>query len=80
MEGDKVSTVRDTPLGECIGATILDITAVDTEEFLRTKDSRIFIHLSNGMTIFVTMGTENPGLIGILGDEDDDCETDQASS
>lgn len=32
---DSFETIRDTPLGTCIGATILDITADDAEEFLK---------------------------------------------
>ncbi len=72
-EEEIFDNIRQTPLGACIGATILDITAVDTEEFLAGAPSHVYFHLSNGETIFATMGTEkDPGLLGLLGTTDDD--------
>lgn len=70
--------IRQTALGACIGATILDITATDTEEFL-AGDRRVYFHLSNGETIFATIGTEeNPGLLGMLGTDEEDEEKNDA--
>ena len=71
MSDDTVSTIRDTPFGECIGATILDITADDPEEFLASGANRMYLHLSNGETIFATLGVDGEGLIGMLGTDDD---------
>lgn len=68
-------TIRDTPLGACIGATIVDITADDPEEFLKDPaNNRVYFHLSNGETIFATLGiagTETSGFVGMLGTEDE---------
>jgi hypothetical protein len=65
--------IRQTPLGTCIGATILDITTPDTDEFLAGAPNYVYFHLSNGETIFATLGTEQtPGLVGLLGTEDED--------
>jgi hypothetical protein len=59
--------IRETVIGECIGATILDITTIDTDEFLTTGENEVYFHLSNGKTLFATMGTEEaPGLIGMV--------------
>jgi hypothetical protein len=70
---ESVPTIRDTPFGQCIGATILDITAVDTEDFLSGEPNHVYFHLSNGMTIFATMGVDGEGLMGFLDlSEDDD--------
>ena len=62
-------TIRDTPLGECIGAIILDITADDPEDLIKNRKSRIYLHLSNGETIFATLGEE---MVGMLGTEDEE--------
>jgi len=66
------NTIRDTPLGECIGATILDITADEVDEFLKEGKNRVYFHLSNGETIFATLGTEGDGLVGMLGTDDEE--------
>lgn len=71
-EGEGFPTIRDTPLGTCIGATLVDITAVDTEEFLAGAPSHVYFHFSNGKTIFATLGTDGDGLVGMLGTEDDE--------
>jgi len=62
MSEEIVQTIRDTPLGECIGATILDITGCDPEDWLTGKPERVYFHLSNGKTIFATMGGDNVGM------------------
>ena len=69
MEEEGFDTIRDTPIGTCIGATIIGITSDDTEEFLSDPDhnNKIYFHLSNGETFFCTVGTEGSGLIGMLG-------------
>jgi hypothetical protein len=69
-----VATIRDTVLGRCIGATILDITAVDTEDFLAGAPPYVYFHLSNGETIFAMCGVtgKSEGLLGMLGEEDDE--------
>jgi hypothetical protein len=69
---DGVDTIRETPLGNCIGATILDITAIDPDEFLETGKNQVYFHLSNGETIFATLGTDGDGLVGMLGDDDEE--------
>ena len=70
---DSFETIRDTPLGQCIGATIVDITADDPEEFLQNPaKNRVYFHLSNGETIFATLGIDGAGLVGMLGTEDED--------
>ena len=62
--------IRQTPLGECIGATILDITTPDTDDFLAGAPNHVYFHLSNGETIFATLGSERtPGLVGLLGND-----------
>ena len=67
------SNIRETPLGNCIGSTILDITTPDTGEFLEGAPNHVYFHLSNGETIFATLGNEhNPGLVGLLGTDDED--------
>lgn len=66
-----VNTIRDTPLGACIGTTIVDITAVDTEEFLAGGPNHVYFHLSNGETIFATLGVDGESLVGLLGTEED---------
>jgi hypothetical protein len=72
MMPEEFDNIRQTPLGTCIGATIVDITAADPDEFME-GDHRVFFHLSNGETIFATIGTEeNPGLLGMLGTDDED--------
>ena len=76
MSTGGVPTIRDTPLGDCIGATIVDITADDTDAFVRNpeKNSRVYFHLSNGETIFCTVGTEGSEMLGMLGTDDDTSE------
>jgi hypothetical protein len=65
--------IRQTIFGQCIGATILDITTPDTSDFLAGSPNHIYFHLSNGETIFATLGSEhNPRLVGFLGTEDED--------
>lgn len=71
MEED-CATIRDTPLAACIGSTLLDITATETEDFLAGKPSHVYFHFSNGETIFATIGTEGSELIGMLGTDDDE--------
>jgi len=72
MADAEFDNIRQTLLGTCIGATILDITAADVDDFL-AGDRRVYFHLSNGETIFATLGTEeNPGLVGMLGTDDED--------
>jgi hypothetical protein len=70
---DGFETIRETPLGACIGATILDITAADKEEFLAGGEDahRVYFHLSNGETIFATIGVDGENLLGMLGTEDE---------
>ena len=53
-------TIRDTPLGKCIGATILDITSTSPEDYLAGEEdsNRVYFHLSNGETMFATIGEE----------------------
>jgi chemotaxis receptor (MCP) glutamine deamidase CheD len=66
-------TIRETLLGQCIGATILDITTPDADEFLAGGPNHVYFHLGNGETIFATLGDEsNPGLVGLLDTEDDE--------
>jgi hypothetical protein len=80
MADETFDNIRQTPLGDCIGATILDITAVDAEEFLEGGPNHVYFHLSNGETIFATLGTEeNPGLVGMLGTEDEDADGEHAN-
>jgi hypothetical protein len=64
MSEEICATIRDTPLGECIGATILDIT---------TEQDRVYFHMSNGKTIFATFGE---GLVGMAeaGEEEEESE------
>jgi hypothetical protein len=59
-EEDGVPTIRDTLVGQCIGATILDITTTDTDEFLESggRENFVYLHLSNGSTMFARMQTE----------------------
>jgi hypothetical protein len=72
-----MNTIRDTPLGACIGATIVDITATDADEFLNGGPNHVYFHLSNGQTIFATLGVEgeNEGLFGMLATDDDEPDT-----
>ena len=66
-------SIREMPLGDCIGATILDITSDDAEEFLADNSkNRVYFHLSNGETIFATLGIDGDGLVGMLGTEDEE--------
>jgi hypothetical protein len=68
-----IETIRETPLGRCIGSTILDITTPDTDEFLAGGPNHVYFHLSNGETIFATLGDEsNPGLVGLIGTDDEE--------
>jgi hypothetical protein len=69
-----MDTIRETPFGSCIGATIIDITADDAEEFLADpkNNNHVYFHLSNGHTIFATLGDEGEGLTGLLDMEADD--------
>jgi hypothetical protein len=62
MDDEICATIRDTPLGGCIGATIVDITG-DTEK------NRVYFHLSNGKTFFCTIGQEESRMIGMLSDD-----------
>jgi hypothetical protein len=75
--GESFENIRQSPLGWCIGATILDITTPDTDEFLAGHPNHVYFHLSNGETIFATLGTErDPGLVGLLGTDDEEELTD----
>ena len=65
MNDETADTIRDTPLGKCIGATLLDITADDREEIENGK-SRVYLHFSNGETIFATIGDVGDGLLGMI--------------
>lgn len=56
------ATVREF-LGACIGATILDITQHDEEDFIEDKRGEIHFHLDNGWTLTVTLH-ENPDKAG----------------
>ncbi len=69
---DGVDSIRDTLLGTCIGHTLLDITATDTDEFLADGTNHVYLHFSNGETIFCTLGVDGQSLVGMLGTEDDD--------
>ena len=73
-------TIRDTALGTCIGASILDITTPDLDDFLAGAPNHVYLHLSNGETIFATLGDEGEGLVGLMGTEDDDEESNKASA
>lgn len=72
MDEESVPTIRDTALGVCIGQTLVDITADDTDEFLADPKhkNRVYLHFSNGETIFCTIGTDGSGLLGVLGTDD----------
>lgn len=74
MEEESHETIRDTPLGTCIGHTLVDITADDTEEFLADpkNKNRVYLHFSNGETIFCTLGTDGEGLVEMLGDDEEE--------
>lgn len=61
-----VSTIRETPFGNCIGAKILDITTVETDEFVAGEPNHVYFHLDNGITFFATMGCEGEGLMGFI--------------
>lgn len=69
-----VDTIRETPIGQCIGAKLLDITTGDHGE----DDSHfVYFHFDNGQTIFATIGHEsNPGLMGFV-DMDDEGDDDE---
>ena len=71
---DISETIRDTPLGACIGRVLLDITADDTEDYLADPErkSRVYFHFDNGETIYCTIGTDGQNLLGMLGTEDED--------
>jgi hypothetical protein len=68
-DDDPCETIRDTPLGTCIGHKLLDITAEDAEEFLADpkRKSRVYFHFDNGETMFCTIGRDGDGLLGMLG-------------
>lgn len=74
------NTIRDTPFGKCIGATILDVTSEEWEDVKAGEPKRIYFHLSNGETFFATMGFDGDGLMGFLDLESpDDSEAAEAS-
>jgi hypothetical protein len=77
-EDEGLQTIRDTPLGACIGRVLLDITADDTDEFLADPEhkSRVYLHFDNGQTIFCTVGVDGEGLLGMLDLEGNDDGTD----
>lgn len=61
---ETVTTIRETPFGQCIGKTILDITM---GEFGGEDAQIVYFHLDNGETFFATIGHEgNPGLMGFI--------------
>lgn len=45
------ATIRDTPFRHLIGATCVEITQHDQEEWEETKESRIYLHFDNGMIL-----------------------------
>ncbi len=79
MDGDGVETIRETLFGDCIGAKILDITAVDNDEFLGGEKPYVYFHLDNGKTFFATMGVDGQALMGFIDmTADDDAEESNA--
>lgn len=70
------NTIRDTPLGACIGHTLLDITADEREEFMADPkhENKVYFHFSNGETIFCTVGPVGSGTLGMLGTDDEEDE------
>jgi hypothetical protein len=75
---EKIISIRDTPLKNCIGARILDITGVDTEDFLAGEDNTIYFHLDNGETLYATMGVDGQNLLGMLNMEAPEGEDEQS--
>lgn len=45
-------------LGPAIGAKIVDVSQHDEEEFKQTGESKIYLHLDNGMTLAFPVGDE----------------------
>ena len=70
-DADGFETIRETLLGTCIGATIIDITSTDKDEFLNGGPNHVYFHLSNGETIYATLGVDGEGLVGMLGTDDE---------
>jgi len=62
---DVCETIRETPLGACIGARLMDITSDDKDEIEDGK-SHVYLHFDNGETIFATIGDIGSGLLGVL--------------
>jgi hypothetical protein len=75
---DGVETIRDTPFGECIRKTILDITTGDLET---EHWDKVYFHLSDGTTFFATIGSEErPGLMGMIDMEADDDDEEESEA
>ena len=65
------NSIRDTFFGSCIGRRILDITQGEMGE---DDWNKVYFHLDNGQTFFVTIGDIGEDLMGFLDMEakDDD--------
>jgi hypothetical protein len=74
VDEEVFTTIRDTPLGVCIGRVLIDITSDEREEFLADKEgkNRVYLHFDNGETIFCTAGVDGERRLGMLGTEDND--------
>jgi hypothetical protein len=72
LDDESYATIRDPHLlGAILGATVLDVTQHDKEEFDEDGSCYFEIHFSNGVTLNVPVGDDGVHLKNIPDDSDD---------